>query len=141
MEALSRNEVSSRRRILRRTMLVGSACLALIGWLLAVVLVRFSDHPAADAMAGVHGSPLGALTPLMMLVASGMLAALVMLMVVLDVIWRIRLALPVKLVLTLVMLGAGWGMFTVTIVAGLYAAGTGIEEMGGARRGARDTVK
>jgi hypothetical protein len=133
MQSLNRAEVTSRRRILRRTMLMGSAGLAAVGWVVSVVIVRASGQPAADAMAGVDGSGLGSLTPILMLVTSAGVAALVMMMVSVSVVWRIRLAAMVKVGLTLVLVGAAWGLFTVTILAGLYAAGTNVEEMGGKR--------
>lgn len=115
--------VIERRRTLRRTLLLGSVALSIIGWVMAVAMVRMSDSSAEDAIAGVYGEGLGALTPLIMLVVSGLLAALVMLMVSLNVLWRVRLPVFLKLSLTAILIGASYGLFAVVVVTGVYAAG------------------
>ena len=122
--ALSRAEVRERRKVLRSVMLRGSAGLSVVGWIAAVVIVRMSDHPAEEAMVGMHGSPLGAMTPMLMLGTSCLLAALVMAMVTLGIVWRIKFPTFLKVMLTIVLLGASWGLFAVTFLAGVFASGT-----------------
>jgi len=121
--------VTERRKTLRRTLLLGSVALSIIGWVMAVAMVRLSESSAEDAIAGVSGEGLGALTPLIMLVVSGLLAALVMLMVSLNVAWRVRLPVFLKLSLTAILMGASYGLFAVVVVTGVYAAGSEIGKL------------